>query len=240
MPSHPLSAVQLLRNGAHPAGVGGLESSSRAERALRVLATVKYRDPQSADCAANCCAALGVLLRHLDLPRGICVLDILLVAYLVLRSADERAELATLEGGRLSLAVLRSIWCAENPFYILNTPSDGSAFLSFKDVLPALNLHTVVKRGNVFRDDPLNFSFTSYWSNSRLSTEALLLNVLFSLATRSKVMIQHLLLKPDLSLASNAAVMVHGCLWYGFCLRNYCGDGSQVLVVRFLSWQMPR
>ena len=93
-----------------------------------------------------------------------CVLDILLVAYMVLRSADERAEVTTIEGGRLGLAVLRSIWCAENLLYVLNTPSAGGAFLAFKEVLRALSLRTVVKRGNVFRDDPLTCSLTSYWS----------------------------------------------------------------------------
>ena len=184
MPAAPRSALELLQGGTLPAATRGADAASRASRGLAALKQVKYGDLRQASQVSAVRMSIEVLLRHVSVPKHICVLDLLLVAYILLRACDDRSTITNVVGGLANLPLLEAAWEAANPFYATQV-----GFLTFRAAMTALNLHPVLKVGNPFRDDPFTEVLHRYWqcTQTLLSVEQSLVNVLFILATRSKL-----------------------------------------------------
>ena len=182
MPSRALSANELMEHGTR-------------------ATTVQHNTVRDQSCAQQVCVCISVLLRHLAVPPKLLLLDLLLASYLVLRAGDERGTVLRLGGGKVSLHLMQSCWCAVNPLYYREV-GGNNVFLSFEEALRCLNLHPVQKDGNPFRGDPFADALRAYWSNPHagLSVAAMFLAVVFILSTRSKILLQFFVAHPDADL----------------------------------------
>ena len=137
------------------------------------------------------------LAAALAVPPKLLLLDLLLASYLVLRAGDERGTVLRLGGGKVSLHLMQSCWCAVNPFYYREV-GGNNVFLSSALPQPAPS----AKDGNPFRGDPFADALRAYWSNPHagLSVEAMFLAVVFILSTRSKILLQFFVAHPDADL----------------------------------------
>ena len=167
-----------------PAATRGADAASRASRGLAALKQVKCRDLRQASQVSAVRMSIEVLLRHVSVPKHICVLDLLLVAYILLRACDDRNTVTNVVGGQANLPLLEAVWEAANPFYAMEVDC-----LTFRAAMTALNLHPALKVGNPFWDDPFTEVLRRYWqcTQSLLSIEQSLVNVLFILATHPEL-----------------------------------------------------
>eukprot|EP00439_Symbiodinium_sp_Y106_P063725 s1018_g9.t3 len=115
MPIGALSAKELMEHGTRGTNEQRAGSPRRArDRVERRQVVITVRDQS---CAQQVCVCISVLLRHLAVPPKLLLLDLLLASYLVLRAGDERGTVLRLGGGKVSLHLMQSCWCAVNPFY---------------------------------------------------------------------------------------------------------------------------
>ena len=104
-------------------------------------------------------SSLDLPFRHLQMPAGIPLLDVLLVVYMLWRAGDERGRLSSIGSGILTLEFCDAILQAENPAIA----ASADCLLTVAAVLPELRLHTVCK------DDPLTVCCNNIGSPPRIS-----------------------------------------------------------------------
>ena len=204
-------------------------------RSRHLAGLVDLREPDVRDVAKapRVLNSVALLTRHI-MPKKDPkdrVLD-LFATYLILRGADDRAEVTSLSGPGLPLPQYQSYIEAVNPLRTITldeTLPDHQDRLSFMRAVKSTHTHPLFKHKNPFRDDALVVKLVQWWQRvpTRESTEAALLTALVALATRSQIMLDWLLKNNSFVLSGPKKV---GNLYAGVVMKHgtLVGDGATI------------